>query len=447
MPPTSGGGWGADPDGRQRKGLLRERLLERRGALAARRALPPRRGGVDIAAHPLAASGTRLRSAGRRLRGRGEHHPGRTRDRSRRAWRGPLGRAARQGALGRSGRPARRAGPLPGGGRRGAAARRRDGRRGTQRVRLLHLPGQADRRERDGPRAATRRSAGPGGRDRRAGAAPAGAGDCPGLGGLHRRRPSARRAPRPTRGCRASRRGHPARGRSACPAPRSRGGPAQARWDARRFDAGRATRPGGPRPRTGRGRTGGDRRRRARLRTAVGHQAGLGGTVTEGERWTREALHRLRSGGYRQRDRVSFLAESLQRAAETRRARPGLASQSRRWGTAGAAACLARRRSRSSLAGLAWWALVWKMVDWHLGMVEGPQGERRERLSAADALTLARFWLAPLAARPSTRSSLAAVVAAGAISDVADGRLAARRGPTRLGRDLDSAADSPFFGA
>ena len=169
--------------------------------------------------------------------------------------------------------------------------------------------------------------------------------------------------------------------------------------------------------------------------------------MTEGERWTREALHRLRSGGYRQRDRVSFLAESLQRAAETRRARPGLASQSRRWGTAGAAACLARRRSRSSLAGLAWWALVWKMVDWHLGMVEGPQGERRERLSAADALTLARFWLAPLAARPSTRSSLAAVVAAGAISDVADGRLAARRGPTRLGRDLDSAADSAFFGA
>jgi len=47
-------------------------------------------------------------------------------------------------------------------------------------------------------------------------------------------------------------------------------------------------------------------------------------------------------------------------------------------------------------------------------MVEGPKGERRERLSVADALTLTRFWLAPLAARPSTRRSFAALVAAGA---------------------------------
>ena len=80
-------------------------------------------------------------------------------------------------------------------------------------------------------------------------------------------------------------------------------------------------------------------------------------------------------------------------------------------------------------------------------MVDGPRGECRERLSAADALTLTRFWLAPLAAWPSTRSSFAALVAAGAISDIADGRVAARRGPTRLGQDLDATADIAFFGA
>jgi len=33
------------------------------------------------------------------------------------------------------------------------------------------------------------------------------------------------------------------------------------------------------------------------------------------------------------------------------------------------------------------------MLDWHLGMAEGGDGRPRERLSPADAITLARFWL------------------------------------------------------
>lgn len=174
--------------------------------------------------------------------------------------------------------------------------------------------------------------------------------------------------------------------------------------------------------------------------------------LTDGERWTGEALQGLRAGGYRPRAWARFLAESSERAAETRRERPELARQSRRWGAAGAAAWLARSRLAGgrpgpTLAGLGWWALVCKMVDWHLGMVEGPQGEPRGRLTAADALTLARFWLTPLAASPSTRSSFASLVGAGAVSDVMDGRLATRRGPTRLGRDLDTVADIAFFGA
>lgn len=87
------------------------------------------------------------------------------------------------------------------------------------------------------------------------------------------------------------------------------------------------------------------------------------------------------------------------------------------------------------------------MLDWHLGMVEGPRGERRERLTAADALTLTRFWLVPPAVSPATRRSFASLVLAAAMSDLADGRLAARQGATRLGGDLDGTADIAFFAA
>jgi phosphatidylglycerophosphate synthase len=86
------------------------------------------------------------------------------------------------------------------------------------------------------------------------------------------------------------------------------------------------------------------------------------------------------------------------------------------------------------------------MLRWHLGMVEGPDGERRERLSPADALTLARLWLVPRVwSAAGNRRAFALLLALGCASDVADGRLAARSGATRLGRDLDTAADTCFF--
>jgi phosphatidylglycerophosphate synthase len=88
------------------------------------------------------------------------------------------------------------------------------------------------------------------------------------------------------------------------------------------------------------------------------------------------------------------------------------------------------------------------MLDWHLGMAEGGDGKLRERLSRADAVTLGRFWLVPLA--PAVRRSprvLAAVIVVGGLTDWLDGVLARRDGRTRLGRDLDTTADLAFLGA
>jgi hypothetical protein len=142
--------------------------------------------------------------------------------------------------------------------------------------------------------------------------------------------------------------------------------------------------------------------------------------LTEGERWTVEALFDLRRGRYRLRAWARFVDASLERSRTTCRARQQLARQARRWGFYGALAWVAawrlgwRGRVRPRLApGLAWWALVWQMLDWHLGMAEGGDGVPRERLSAADAVTLVRFWLVPaLPALARSSTGLPAAIAA-----------------------------------
>lgn len=157
--------------------------------------------------------------------------------------------------------------------------------------------------------------------------------------------------------------------------------------------------------------------------------------MTEGERWTREELDRLRRGRFSAAAIVHFLAASFARARETRERRPALALQSRRWGLLGLLAS-APLGPATSLRWLCWWA----MLEWHLGMVESGSGAPRP-LRACDALSLGRLWLAALVRRR-PRASLITLAAA---SDVLDGRLARRAGATRLGRDLDSAADVTFF--
>lgn len=174
-----------------------------------------------------------------------------------------------------------------------------------------------------------------------------------------------------------------------------------------------------------------------------------GEPATAGERWSRELLADLRAGGYRSPAWAEFLRRSVDRAAAARRARPALRGQAHAWLVAWlAASAAARARPLARLlppvsAGseLRWWATTVVLLRWHLGMVEGPRGEPRERLEAADALALGRVWLAPrLAGATESRTFLALLALANA-SDAIDGPLARRSGVTRLGRELDRLAD------
>src|SRR3954468_9949268 len=159
--------------------------------------------------------------------------------------------------------------------------------------------------------------------------------------------------------------------------------------------------------------------------------------LTDGERWSRELLDRLRAERFSARAWVRFFDDAFLRARVVRARRPALVRQSRRWGAAGLAAAVPfGPRAAAS------WVLWWAMVDWHLGMAETRDGSERP-LGAADALTLGRIWAAPVV----RRHPRPWLVAIGMASDLADGMLARRAGPTRLGRDLDSTADTLFLDA
>ncbi len=188
---------------------------------------------------------------------------------------------------------------------------------------------------------------------------------------------------------------------------------------------------------------------------AINHDVRASLRLTEGERWTAQALRGLRRDEYRPAAWLRFVRISLERSRATRRARPALARQARAWGTSGALAwVIAARAARRAgggvrlrpVAGLCWWLAVWQMLDWHLGMVEGRDGRSHARLAPADGLSLVRFWLVPVVpAVARSPAGLPAVIAAGGVTDWLDGALARRHGPTRLGEDLDTTADLAFF--
>ena len=159
--------------------------------------------------------------------------------------------------------------------------------------------------------------------------------------------------------------------------------------------------------------------------------------LTEGERWSRDLLDGLRAGRFTVPAWCSFFGAAFQRARVVRGRRPELVAQSRRWGVAGLVAAVP-----FGARAVGWWTGWWIMLDWHLGMVETEAGVERA-LRAADALTLARLWAAPIV----HRHPQPWLVAAGMATDLADGILARRAGPTRLGRDFDSTADTLFLDA
>jgi len=170
--------------------------------------------------------------------------------------------------------------------------------------------------------------------------------------------------------------------------------------------------------------------------------------LTDGERWTRAQLALGRAGGWRPGAVAAFLAAARERSADDRRARPELTRQARRWSAVGGAAWLAGAAlgpgplRRRLVPGLAGWTATAALLDWHLGMVQTVEGELRP-LGPADAATLARVWLAPVAAE----RAAPAVLLAGFATDVADGALARRSAPTRFGRDFDGEADAVFVAA
>jgi hypothetical protein len=106
--------------------------------------------------------------------------------------------------------------------------------------------------------------------------------------------------------------------------------------------------------------------------------------MTTGEQWAAAELHKLRAGRYRPDAWRHFFSSAFRRATETRQARPALARQARIWSAAGLstgiAACASRRfpAPRASRFAL-WWLATAAMLDWHLGMVEGPAGENRDQ--------------------------------------------------------------------
>jgi phosphatidylglycerophosphate synthase len=166
--------------------------------------------------------------------------------------------------------------------------------------------------------------------------------------------------------------------------------------------------------------------------------------MTEGERWTREALVELRAGRFRPRAWRSLIAGSLVRARQQRQARRRAHRQALLLAAAGVTAWIMvglTGRPLLALAGACWWLLIALMLDWHLGMLERIDGTPLGGVGIPNLLSLLR--LAAVPTLPILSPNLLAVVLLGAGAlDVLDGLLArARNEATRLGFWLDGVAD------
>ncbi len=172
--------------------------------------------------------------------------------------------------------------------------------------------------------------------------------------------------------------------------------------------------------------------------------------MTEGETWTRELLAELQASRFRPCAWVRFLRRSLQRAAEGRRRRRREHQTVLLLAGVGAAAWVAGGLAGlgwTAAAGGGWWLAACLMLDWHLGMLERPDGRPLHRLGVANTLSLLRAGLAPALLLVPPLAAALLLLLAGA-TDAADGALARRRDQvTRLGLWLDGAVDTFVLGA
>ena len=171
--------------------------------------------------------------------------------------------------------------------------------------------------------------------------------------------------------------------------------------------------------------------------------------MTDGERWARELLVELRAARFAPGAWLRFLRSSFVRAGEARRIHRREHRQALALGAAGFAAWggIAIRWPLIALVGAGWWLLVALMLDWHVGMLERPDGSRPGGLGVANVLSVLRIGAAPALFALPHAAAASLLLAAGA-SDVLDGVLA-RVGDrvTRLGRWLDGASDTIVLGA
>jgi phosphatidylglycerophosphate synthase len=171
--------------------------------------------------------------------------------------------------------------------------------------------------------------------------------------------------------------------------------------------------------------------------------------ATEGELWAQQALRELRAARFAPSAWMTFLAVSVARARTRRHQRARQHRQVVALAGVGllgwVAAALAGRPALAAL-GAGWWLLVLLMLDWHLGMLERPDGRPLHGLGAPNLISLLRAGVVPLlAVLPPT--GLAAILVGAGASDVLDGWLARRFDQaSRLGFWLDGSVDGFVLG-
>ncbi len=166
---------------------------------------------------------------------------------------------------------------------------------------------------------------------------------------------------------------------------------------------------------------------------------------SEAELWARELLEQLRASYFLPHAWIRFLWASFVRAHKRRRERRRafaqlLALTMAGFGVWALVGWLAD--PTLALAGGLFWLTTMLMLDWHLGMLERPDGTPINGLGLANVLDVCRVGAVPALAVLSPRWLALALLVIGTL-DVLDGRIArARDEVTRLGQWLDSAVDT-----